>query len=416
MFKNNQTVFLLGAGASWHYGYPTGEELVRSVKLKARFASDYFHTVLNQNLSVIAARPNFIRRNSPDPVPDGVQGFIREWNTAIQECNELIERLNAADPLVIDYFLGHNPHLADMGKLLIAWVLLEREAIYNQHGLNTNRHNILINPDSVGLTHETNEVRNLKRLQENDNWYRFVIHRLVSGCENSGDLLQSRVKFVTFNYDVSLEYHLFRGLSALKLFAKDDTISSFFDDRVIHVYGKIRENALEQPRPLTYGLFRDVNIFPMVQVGAPDLWPMAKEFFDTVYEASKGIRIIAPSEKLNPSVELAARAIEEAGCIYILGYGFDQNNSTLLRLKSSLNLGKTRKTVLFTNFGDHNLINKTVSQLFFGRVDQLRTGSSSILGNIPELFYCEKSTRNVYDAFAYDFDAPEERVLATSQI
>jgi len=28
---NRKTVFILGAGASWHYGYPTGEELVRKV-------------------------------------------------------------------------------------------------------------------------------------------------------------------------------------------------------------------------------------------------------------------------------------------------------------------------------------------------------------------------------------------------
>ena len=30
MFKN-ETVFVLGAGASWHYGYPTGEGLVDDV-------------------------------------------------------------------------------------------------------------------------------------------------------------------------------------------------------------------------------------------------------------------------------------------------------------------------------------------------------------------------------------------------
>jgi len=31
MFKN-PTVFILGAGASWHYGFPTGEDLVRKVQ------------------------------------------------------------------------------------------------------------------------------------------------------------------------------------------------------------------------------------------------------------------------------------------------------------------------------------------------------------------------------------------------
>jgi hypothetical protein len=38
----NPTVFILGAGASWHYGYPTGEKLVQKVIEKAKCASTYF--------------------------------------------------------------------------------------------------------------------------------------------------------------------------------------------------------------------------------------------------------------------------------------------------------------------------------------------------------------------------------------
>jgi hypothetical protein len=33
-----KTVFILGAGASWHYGYPTGEGLVKKVVEKATYA------------------------------------------------------------------------------------------------------------------------------------------------------------------------------------------------------------------------------------------------------------------------------------------------------------------------------------------------------------------------------------------
>ena len=36
MFKS-PTVFILGAGASWHYGYPTGEELVKRIIEKAQW-------------------------------------------------------------------------------------------------------------------------------------------------------------------------------------------------------------------------------------------------------------------------------------------------------------------------------------------------------------------------------------------
>jgi hypothetical protein len=37
-----KTVFIIGAGASWHYGYPTGEQLVSQVIQKAKIAEAYF--------------------------------------------------------------------------------------------------------------------------------------------------------------------------------------------------------------------------------------------------------------------------------------------------------------------------------------------------------------------------------------
>src|SRR5260370_30374240 len=128
MFDANRTVFILGAGASWHYGYPTGEELVKRVIQKAHVAREYFTTTLKSPAGGIVHRPNFIKRNSPDPLPNGTTGMADEWDRAIKECTDLIGRLTAVDPLVIDYFLGQNPHLEDIGKLCVAWVLLECEA------------------------------------------------------------------------------------------------------------------------------------------------------------------------------------------------------------------------------------------------------------------------------------------------
>ena len=42
MFKR-KTVFILGAGASWHYGYPTGEDLVRKVIGAANRLAEVFN-------------------------------------------------------------------------------------------------------------------------------------------------------------------------------------------------------------------------------------------------------------------------------------------------------------------------------------------------------------------------------------
>ena len=62
-----------------------------------------------------------------------------EWGNAINECDDLITRLATVDPLVIDYFPGQNPHLGDIGKFFIAWVLLEYEAVFIEYGINNNR-------------------------------------------------------------------------------------------------------------------------------------------------------------------------------------------------------------------------------------------------------------------------------------
>jgi hypothetical protein len=44
------------------------------------------------------------------------------------------------EPLVIDYFLDHQKSLRDIGRFVIAWVLLEREANFvSSKGANTNR-------------------------------------------------------------------------------------------------------------------------------------------------------------------------------------------------------------------------------------------------------------------------------------
>jgi hypothetical protein len=50
VFKN-PTVFILGAGASWHYGYPTGEDLVKMVIQRADAAADYFSDLNSTTIS-----------------------------------------------------------------------------------------------------------------------------------------------------------------------------------------------------------------------------------------------------------------------------------------------------------------------------------------------------------------------------
>lgn len=99
--------------------------------------------------------------------------------------------------------MGQNPHLQRIGKFLIAWVILECEARYAA------------------------EKRNPNSVTGADNWCRFIIHKLTNGCRKSADLHKNEVRFITFNYDTSLERALYGGLSSIDLFKKED-IEAFF--------------------------------------------------------------------------------------------------------------------------------------------------------------------------------------------
>jgi hypothetical protein len=67
MFKA-KTVFIIGAGASCHYGYPTGEELVRRIISKAKTALIHCKTAVEPETGGLVYRPCIVRRNSPDRV------------------------------------------------------------------------------------------------------------------------------------------------------------------------------------------------------------------------------------------------------------------------------------------------------------------------------------------------------------
>jgi hypothetical protein len=220
-------------------------------------------------------------RNSAAPSSGGLNGTKDDWKRALQECDDLVERLKTVDPLVIDYFLGQNPHLSDIGKLMIAWVLLECEAIYLKYQINKNRRDFLI---ESGNRH-SNELEFLKTGYA-DNWYRFLVHKLVTGCAEGNDLLRNKVSFITFNYDVSLEYELYHSLKAIAQFSEGNVINKFFEeDRFIHVYGKIRQDFTEDIPNKTLDLFAQSIIEPNRITG--DYTQEFTSLLDISYEASK---------------------------------------------------------------------------------------------------------------------------------
>jgi len=395
-------VFLLGAGASWHYGYPTGEELVKKVEATAREVANFC-----RQSHRIAVQPRFVKEKTTG---GSTKELENGWYAAAAECEELAVRLQRVNPLVIDYFLGLNRRLENVGKLMISLVLLRCEAKFLEGAGNINRKEAL---EKSPLKRDREEGSTVNISLYKDDWYRFILHRLVTDCPLSIDLLKKNVSFVTFNYDVSLEYVLWNGLRAIEFFDPKDVDEFFSPKRVLHIYGKIRDYPKEDV--LKSSVDWD-QLFPNSRDLDRENWENSIFVLDEAYEASANLKVIDPHTKADNSSEISAaiEAINTASVVYILGYGFDKNNNKRIGLNASLllNENKSPKCVMFANFGNSDRINKSSSRLFFGKIDQF--GISMPFAYERGGYYYEKSIRDVYQALEMDFDSLEDQFGAGS--
>jgi hypothetical protein len=371
MFKQ-QTVFITGAGASWHYGYPTGERLVLEViDLTKRYKS-YCESRVAAGVNV-DAMPHHLLAKVKVITP---QAFISVWQEEIAECSQLIDRLQHMEPLVIDYFLGWNPPLHDLGRMMIAGSLLERES----HGSPFRNRNREKGEGGAGA----------------DNWVRFIAHELLMGLSHSDQLLNNRVRFITFNYDNSLEKRLEQALSANNVLSREHISAFLAGGRIIHMYGALKDvpppkredfDALGQ-NFVSYGSTLEIN--------------MANALVDKWHLAAEEIQVIDPHTKDLGAAGTAAKAVmESASRIYFLGFAFDAENVKRLGLPYAGSDTQPRH-FYFTNLGNFGAVNKLAADaVTFYPVAEDPGKAMFGRGHLR----IERSVRNCYDALALDFGA-----------
>jgi hypothetical protein len=393
------TVIILGAGASWHYGYPTGEDLVKKVIEKASSLLSYLDWVTTNPVPNMNLWPNFLPPTTDEATT--TQGMHASWHTAHAQCSALKAGLEQVNPLVIDYYLGWNPKLQAIGKLLIAWVILECEYLYHRNKGNINRKELVINSPNKA---ERINARELDLGKYKDDWCRFIIHQLAINCKTSADLLGNEIHFITLNYDISLERALYNGLRHIDMLAPDDIETFLSGDRVIHVYGRVHENSRESLPDLKWSeQSRDLKGVGVGR-GQEQVLLNYKTFFDYIYNSSQGIHVIDPDDKEtnDDKIKTATEEIGKAEYVYILGYGFDTNNSDRLRLPMALHYQRAKgKFVFFTNFRDINRVTKRASEVCFGNSGGFAPGQ---LIKIAASTLYERSLRDVYEALELDFD------------
>lgn len=182
------TVFILGAGASKPYGFPLGGELVKEI-----YSSFY-----NRFEAILA------KVKDPD---------ISE--EMLEAAKPFVSSLSRSSSTSIDLFLAGNQHFSNIGKLAIAVTILRAER-ESQFWPNTD---------------------------SDKDWYAYLFQRMreeLKSPDSFGRFADNKVTFVTFNYDRSLEFYLSEAL--VNSFAHVDRaeIESIISQiPVYHVHGTV---------------------------------------------------------------------------------------------------------------------------------------------------------------------------------
>ena len=239
MKKN--TVFIIGAGASAPYGYPTGNRLRNLI---CKNYSDRIYPFIERS-------KNSLSNNQ-----------IQRYKTKIKNLADVF--FDSGTPS-IDLFLSRNSSFSEIGKCIIVSLILEDE--------------------SRSKFHEDIENTDL-------DWYSYLYLRMSRELTKQHDYKlfgDNKVSFITFNYDRSLEFFLAKCLK-----------NSFFDELkdcndmtelipfdFLHVYGCVAELPWQSDGGLEYGIKNDFELISQLSKNIRVIYDRTDDSLD---DAKKLIR------------------------------------------------------------------------------------------------------------------------------
>ena len=315
------TLFVLGAGASQPYGFPTGEKLI------------------NEIIAILDPEStNVGYQRIQERIIASLEGSTETDDERLSRMAEFRKTLVGANAPSIDEFLSSTKQkYAQIGTRAIAAVLLEKER------------------ESVS-----------KLMQSPDpDWYSTFFHRLLT--DQPENLVRNKVFVITYNYDRSLEHFLVTSFNT----RRPPNVSQEKWDQMVrdtvpvhHIYGKLGgivpyENETS-PHVVPYG------------------HPSASISPDAIKLAAGNIKIIGPDSALMQQQHVFINnEMYRARNIYVLGCAFHKANMRILRWKDlpedtiisgtcfKLPLGRMEKVTELTDgrLNATNLRNQTCKEL-----------------------------------------------------
>ena len=186
----DKTVFILGAGASKPYGFPTALELRRDI---IKSYPDMLKRAHSEYYKVDIAKIDFPRK-----------------------LENLIQTFEYSSTKSIDLFLARNKQFYEDGKKIITFLIANYEM--------------------------KSKFREDIEKPEFD-WYMHIYDILtkhISNPENLASFFENNnVSFITFNYDRSLEQFLYESFFNSFATKRNEIVKLFSKIKILHIYGKI---------------------------------------------------------------------------------------------------------------------------------------------------------------------------------
>lgn len=334
-FRQN-TTFVIGAGASHEFGLPVGKGLAVEIK----------KAVSDKGLL-----------GSGDPDRGYLLRYINhafstpEQGEAAKIAKQIYDGIHTA--VSIDAFIHRHRQsdlLGRLGKVLIAMEVLKaegRSSMSYKHW-----HHFVADPDSVIL--QVNKKTDL--INPDYTWIGHFFRTLCDGIENPEDIGKN-VTIICFNYDRCIEHYLMENLSDAYLISRKEALRIVESKiKIIHPYGSLGQIGL-----LKEDLGNGRLLFGQEIDAALDIDSLAKN-----------IRTYSEQAHDSEQVREIHEAIAACKNLVFLGFGFNNQNLNLLRVRGSVKGIQTNKNVYATGFGLYKQIGQTLQRrildLFLPRI------------------------------------------------
>jgi len=285
------TTFVVGAGASFDYNFPLGEELTRQIADALNFSTNGdapARELIRTAIDVIGQRSDDDRRNPRE---------------LFLQAKALQAALTTAPS--IDTFLENHPDARDftlLGKVAIAACLITAEG------------------RSELKQRHPGEMIDLSRVQ--DTWLARLFRNVLAPGISKASVEQifANVSFVVFNYDRCIEHYFEQAIASHFMLDLPTAARIVQSLRIVHPYGDLGD------------------------LHGPDLIvPFGSAFTPGTYQGGEGIyqmsrRLLTFTESVKAGAEgaKAKDMISRAKRLVFLGFGFGEQNVDLLRVPTSV--------------------------------------------------------------------------------